>query len=127
MWGGAMTVAGNPGVFLILIFYFFIIQSVIVVYGFIFNLNRSKVLNLNILIGFIPCFIVFLILLDHIENDFWISWDSIFLYLLLCWLLNILLLSLDIILKIDLVKYRWYFFVYINVVGGFLLSFLLND
>lgn len=127
MWGGAMTVAGNPGVFLILIFYFFIIQSVIVVYGFIFKLNRSKVLNLNILIGFIPCFIVFLILLDHIENDFWISWDSIFLYLLLCWLLNILLLSLDIILKIDLVKYRWYFFVYINVVGGFLLSFLLND
>lgn len=126
MWGGAMTVAGNPGVFLILIFYFFIIQSVIVVYGFIFKLNRSKVLNLNILIGFIPCFIVFLILLDHIENDFWISWDSIFLYLLLCWLLNILLLSLDIILKIDLVKYRWYFFVYINVVGGFLLSFLLN-
>ncbi|MFW1645948.1 hypothetical protein [Acinetobacter guillouiae] len=122
-----MTVAGNPGVFLILIFYFFIIQSVIVVYGFIFKLNRSKVLNLNILIGFIPCFIVFLILLDHIENDFWISWDSIFLYLLLCWLLNILLLSLDIILKIDLVKYRWYFFVYINVVGGFLLSFLLND
>lgn len=127
MWGGAMTVAGNPGVFLILIFYFFIIQSVIVVYGFIFKLNRSKVLNLNILIGFIPCFIVFLILLDHIENDFWISWDSIFLYLLLCWLLNILLLSLDIVLKIDLVKYRWYFFVYINVVGGFLLSFLLND
>lgn len=127
MWGGAMTVAGNPGVFLILIFYFFIIQSLIVVYGFIFKLNRSKVLNLNILIGFIPCFIVFLILLDHIENDFWISWDSIFLYLLLCWLLNILLLSLDIILKIDLVKYRWYFFVYINVVGGFLLSFLLND
>lgn len=122
-----MTVAGNPGVFLLLVFYFFIIQGVIVVYGLIFKLNISKLLNLNLLIGFIPCFIVFLILLDHVENNFWISWDSIFLYLLLCWILNILLLSLDVILKFDLVKYRWYFFVYINVIGGFLFSFLLND
>lgn len=121
-----MTVAESSGDFLLILLYWFIIQSIFALIGIFFKEKRTNILNIHALIGLVPCVYVFPLLLEHHKTDFWVKWDSMFLFYFICSLINIFLLMLIYVLKMPLNKFRWYFFIVINTVGGYMVSFLLN-
>lgn len=121
-----MTVAGNPGIFLLLIFYFFIVQSIFIVIGFV-SKKYEKIININLLVGTFAFFYSSVILLNRFKLNLRNEWDLISLFFTTCWIVGVFLFLIAKFTNLNILKIRWNFFVFINVFIGYLISiYLLN-
>lgn len=121
-----MTVAGNPGVGLLIYAYFFIFQSILCLFAWRFRKKREKILNFNILVGVIPLYFTVEILYSRLESEIILqsNFNLIFTFFCICAALNIFFWMFSFLSKLNLLKIRWYFFAYINVIGGWIFSIL---
>ena len=119
-----MTVAGNPGLGLLIFGYFFIFQSILCLFALNLKEKMEILLNFNVLIGLFPVKYSVEILYDLYQRGrlLWDSYDLIFSFFCICAALNILFWIFSFLYRLNLVKIRWYFFVYINVIGGWIFS-----
>lgn len=122
-----MTVAGNPGLGLLIFAYFFIFQSILCLFAWKFRDKRETLLNFNLLIGFFPIKYSLEMLYDRHQREvlLWDSYDLIFTFFCICAALNIFFWMFSFLSRLNLLKIRWYFFAYINVIGGWIFSILI--
>lgn len=122
-----MTVAGNPGLGLLIYAYFFIFQSILCLFAWKLRDKRDNILNINILVGIIPLYFTVRILYGRLESEIILqsNFNLIFAFFCICAALNIFLWMFSFFSKLNIVKVRWYFFAYINVIGGWIFSILI--
>ena len=123
-----MTVSGgNPGVGLLILAYLFLFQGVLALLGWKIKEKREKFLNWNILIGFFPLKLIIEILFTRYNSEYlsWNSWIWIFTFFCICSVLNIFFWIISFVSPLNILTLRWYFFVYINVIGGWIFSIMI--
>lgn len=120
-----MTVAGNPGIGLIYLLYFFIIFPFIIFLGFILPQKKKYFLRLNAVIGFILLLDFSGIILEKYELNIWNNLLSFFLYLMLCSGLNIIFTLLDFFINSIKLSKMWWVFNLFFIIGIYLLSIIL--
>lgn len=122
-----MSGFGNPGGLLLVSLYLFIFQSIVAILGWKLKEKREKLLNWNILIGLFP--LLFNIeLLVHRYNDvldIWNNFDWMLTFFCICAVLNIFFWMLSFLSRLNLLNSRWYFLVYINVIGSWIFLILI--
>ncbi|SEM20480.1 hypothetical protein SAMN05216500_1142 [Acinetobacter sp. DSM 11652] len=115
----------NPGDFLLILTYFFIFQATLTLFGWQLKEKREKILNWNIVIGSLPFVLSIELLFDHYQNSFFGELTLILTYFCICFALNTFFWIFSFLFKLILLKIRWYFFSYINVIGGWIFSILI--
>ena len=126
MWGFKMIVGfGSPGGLLLVLAYFFVFQAILTLFGWALKDQREKILNWNIVIGMLPLAASIKVVFSNYIHDAWSSGTSLFAYIGVCGTISIILWGVNVLSKLDLLKIRWYFFVYINVIGGWIFSILI--
>lgn len=115
----------NPGDFLLILAYFFIFQATLTLFGWQLKEKREKILNWNIVIGSLPFVLSIELLFDHYQNSFFGELTLILTYFCICFALNTFFWIFSFLFKLNLLKIRWYFFSYINVIGGWIFSILI--
>ncbi|EPF71597.1 hypothetical protein [Acinetobacter rudis] len=120
-----MTVAGNPGVLILVLLYFFLIQMLLALLGGFLKQRRFEILYYNTLIGMWPNSFLLKSLYEKFvkfgvsENDYWI------IYISSCGVLNFLFFILNNINKNkNILIFRWSFFVWVSVFGSFIFTFI---
>lgn len=115
----------NPGDFLLILTYFFIFQSTLTLFGWQLKEKREKILNWNIVIGSLSFVLSIDLLFDHYQSSFFGELTLILTYFCICFALNIFFWIFSFLFELNLLKIRWYFFSYINVIGGWIFSILI--
>lgn len=122
-----MTVAGNPGVFLLILLYLYFFQPFLVLIGNLFKQKKWAILYLNTAIGLIPNFINLKILYTHYLDGYWWKDDYLYIYIAVCGILNVLIAVLSLFFQNGkFFSYWWFFFTWYIVFGSILLAFICN-
>ena len=91
------------------------------------NKKKRKTIKFNILVGIVPLYLTVEILYSRFKSEI-ISksnFNLMFTFFCICAALNIFLWMFSFLSKLNIVKIRWYFFAYINVIGGWIFSILI--
>lgn len=122
-----MTVAGNPGIFLLILLYLYFFQPFLVLIGNLFKQKKWVILYLNTAIGLILNFINLKILYTHYLDGHWWKDDYLYIYIAVCGILNVLIAVLSLVFQNGkFFSYWWFFFTWCIVFGSILLAFICN-
>lgn len=113
--------------FFLILIYIYIYQSIVSILGWKLKEKREKLLNWNILIGLFPLMLILEILFSYYNGEYllWHKLDWIFTFSCICSVLNICFWIVSRVFRLSIIKLRWYFFVYINVIGGWMFSIMI--
>lgn len=122
-----MIIAGNPGIFILMILYLFFLQPFLILCGYFFEKKRAYILYTNVIVGLLPHYLNLKILYGHYIDGHWWKDDYVYMYIAVCGVINVLIGMLSLFFqKENVFSYWWLFFTWCAVFGSIFLAFISN-